>query len=129
MALSIRTANSEDTKEIGALFEQWGMPCKTMEFASETGFAVCNDNGIQGAAYLYKTNSPVSIIDMFVINKDLPKEEKETAIDLLIAALVVNSKKMGYRVIMAEPRFAKSIDRLKKHGFTEMKPGTFWMEF
>jgi hypothetical protein len=132
MSYKIREYNSPTDREVlKTMFVRHGLPEHTVDFASTTGFVLYDSTSgiIRGASFLYMTNSPISMIDLFVIDPDVPKPERTIVIDLLIEVMIYTALVNGFGSILAEPRFVRSFSRLEKHGFKELKPGTFILEF
>lgn len=129
MSLGVFEHTEEHMKRLEELFTQHSYDSDLVNFTSNAGFTVLKDGIIVGAAFLFTTNSPVSYIDMFVVDKNLSREDRNLAIETLLAAIVALSLEWGYKVILAVPRFTKSEKRLLDLGFTEFKSGSYMMRF
>ena len=125
----IRAYHHDDRSKVNKLYNDWNLPKETIDYISESGFVVVKNGHIKGAAFLYTTNSPISMIDCFVVDRYEEKKSKDEIIDGLIETMVDRARKQGSKAIIAEPRFVKSFQRLKKHGFSEFKTGRFWRGF
>ncbi len=128
--MKLRGVRPDDLPAVGKLFAKHGLPENTIDFASTTGHLVYEpgDGTIVGAAFLYLTNSPIAMIDLFVVDPGVKRQERAKLIDGLLEVLKATAIIHGYKHILAEPRFAKSFERLEKHGFKELKPGSFILE-
>lgn len=120
-----------DAEELKALYEAHEKGTGITEALSTSGYlARSNKDGkIVGAAFLYTTNSPMAIVDSFVVDKDLNRLGRNFVIENLLAAVTALAYEWDYKFLLAEPRFSKSEKRLQELGFTEFRPGSYILRF
>lgn len=127
VVMVVRDYVPTDKDAVASLFESWAIPSRAMDYASTTGY-VLEDVEIHGAVFLYKTNSPVSMIDLFVIDPSMSKEKRDQGIDELLVTVIKDARQSGSKMLVAEPRFSRSFSRLERHGFKRLNMNSFSME-
>lgn len=125
----VREAYVQDMPKISLLMQEWGLGAHHINYVSDIGFVVPDGDKINGAAFLYTTNSPMAHMEAFVVNRKIPKKMRSSVIDALILKVIDAAKSMGFKCLIAEPSFDRSQSRLLEHGFRESGVRKFLMEF
>lgn len=83
-----------------------------------TGFVVVDaDDKMFCAGWLYKTDSPISALEWIVADPLATPEERDSALDVLIEALIAKAHEFKKPMIFTSVVHPKLLDRLLKHGF------------
>ncbi len=106
--------------EIKQLWEDRNLPVADIKILSEFGVVAKKENKIVGVMFLYLTvGTPISLIRFPVVDKELNKEEHETAINGLIKNTMILSKNLGYDYSLCTTNHKGLIKRLKDHGYSQ----------
>lgn len=79
----------------------------------ETGFIVEN----VAAAFLYKTDSCMALIEMIIYNPRSPKEIRQKALDDVIEAVILEAKGQDFEVLAGFTDLPVVVERSKKFNF------------
>ncbi len=110
----------DDFRDISNIFEEYNIHKSVIELSSDFGIMYKDSDGnVLGSTFLYFTNSPTIWFDLFVVKKGLQKSLRNTVINTLLEAVIQISLSKGYRYIMVQPSFQKSIKRLEGLGFVK----------
>lgn len=94
-----------------------------VSFLSPLGVCVDGESGLMAAGFIYplKTRSGVSsYADYCIVNPDLPKEQRNQSIEMLIDGMINLSKNLGHELIIANARIPKLINRMTDKGFANL---------
>ncbi len=85
-----------------------------LPFLPPTGFVV---DGV-AMGFLYKTDSKMAWIENLSANPVLPREQRTCGLDLVVAAIIEESRAQGFEVLIGYTNVQAVIDRALNHGFT-----------
>lgn len=78
------------------------------------------------AGFMYKTDSGVAYLDLFLGNKDATKEERFKAMKDVCAALVEEAKKdKDIKMVLCYPSLESVVEAGKSNGFVQCSPHKF----
>lgn len=84
----------------------------------QTGLVVESDDGVPiCAGFMFRTDSPVAIINHLVSDPTYEREARSMAVDLLIMDLVGIAKSMGYLMVTGATNLSRLTERYQKLGF------------
>lgn len=101
---------TQDFEAIKAWGKQWGADYD-VDLFPPTGYIV---PGI-AAYFIYYTDSKVVWLENMVCNKEVPKEQREVAIEQVVTAVLKEVNSKGYKVAYANTSNRIVIDRAIKH--------------
>lgn len=102
-----------DYDMIKSWHKDWEKQCPPKDCLSDLGIVV--DECVAG--FLYSTDSKVCFFDCFISDPAVTKEERNSALDVLVASLVQAAKDLENTVIVANSVSGNIKDRALKHGF------------
>lgn len=83
----------------------------------EIGIVVYQGEKMACAAWIYKTDSAFCILDMFVANPEIRKDERNESINYLFDVSKNIIKELGFQSIYTMTSHSSLISRLEKNGF------------
>lgn len=83
----------------------------------ETGFIVEN----VAAAFLFRTDSSMALIEMIIYNPETPKDIRQKALNEVIESVILEAASLGYETLSGFTDMGVVIERAKSFGFTEVK--------
>lgn len=104
-------------------WQAWGWDPVPFEFLAPTGFIISKDGKDICASWLYCTDTPICWHENFISDKGAAKDDRDGALDYLIAAVDEQARVMGFRVICSAVKHNGLMRRLEKHGFNQTDTG------
>lgn len=89
------------------------------EALPQTGYIV---PGV-AAGFLYRTDSSVCWLESLIANKDVPKEERTRALDVVVVALTRDAKKLGFKTLLGSTQLEAVVKRAQRLGWSYMGGG------
>lgn len=111
--IGARRYKEDDFEMISLWWEKHGLLAPLKDMYPEHGFVVEN----VAAAFLYKTDSAISLIEMVAYNPDAPKDIRQKALDEVIEAVIMTAKGMGFKTLSGFTDLQVVVERAKKFGF------------
>ena len=121
MSMEVRRYKPKDWDTVNSWFLSRNMPSMPKSVLPPTGFIV---DGI-GAAFLYKTDGGVALLENYISNPLTTHQERIEALDLVTEALVLEAVKCKFKVVVAFSKVLSVSDNCKNHNFKLL--GTFEM--
>lgn len=75
------------------------------------------------AGFLYRTDSSLCWLECLVANKDVPKEERNLALDAVVVALSQDAKKLGFKTLLGSTQLAAVVKRAQRLGWSYVGGG------
>lgn len=100
-------------KDIIKWFHQWEIASHIIETLPNTGLIVEN----VAAIFLYCTNSKLCFIESLISNREISKEVRDEAKDMLTSQILEYAKQCGYKYIASYSSNPKVVELSVKHGF------------
>jgi hypothetical protein len=85
----------------------------------ENGFIIPG----KAAGFLYRTDSSVAWIENLIAAPDLSREERNQAVDAIVAAVVERAKELGFDVLLGYTVLDVVVQRAKRFGFMHVTDG------
>jgi hypothetical protein len=103
-----------DYKRLQAFYASWDLKAPDPMFLPHIGYMVDDI----AAGFIYFTDSKIAIIDNFITNKQSNKEERDSALDGIVKALLGSAKTGGAKMIKCDSDIDAIKKRAVKMGFT-----------
>ena len=100
-------------KQLKTWFEQWNISVSIMDVVPTTGFIIDN----VAAMFVYETNSKVCFFDCLICNKEIDKDIRSEALDMLVNYGEKYAKDKGYSYIFSNSHYDAVVKRAENHGF------------
>ena len=91
----------------------------TPDALPQTGFIIPG----KAAGFLYRTDSSIAWIEGLVAAPGLEREERSQAIDAVVAALIEEAGRLGFKTLMAYTVLDAVVKRSERFGFTYVSGG------
>jgi hypothetical protein len=91
----------------------------TPDVLPQTGYIIPG----KAAGFLYRTDSSVAWIEGLVAAPHLDKEERNQAVDQIVAAICQKSKELGFRMLLGYTVLDVVVKRAQRHGFNYVGGG------
>jgi len=75
------------------------------------------------AAFMYETDSAISLLEMIIYNPAAPKDTRQKALDEVIEAVILQARGLGYEVLAGFTDMPVVVERSKKFGFVPRGTG------
>jgi hypothetical protein len=85
----------------------------------ENGFIVPG----KAAGFLYRTDSSVAWIENIVAAPGLSREERNEAVDAVVAAIIERAKELGFELLVGYTLLDVVVKRAERFGFTHVDGG------
>ncbi|AEI68032.1 hypothetical protein [Corallococcus macrosporus] len=85
----------------------------------QTGYVIPG----KAAGFLYRTDSSLAMIENLVAAPGLSKEERNEAVDLIVAAICTESARLGFKILLGTTQLDAVVKRAEKHGFIYVDGG------
>jgi len=124
--MSIRRYTPEDYKELTSWYTKRNMVLVQEYHLAKIGFIV---EGV-AAGFLIQTDANMGILEPFIANPEASKEDRDTALDMIIEALVHTAQELGYMSVFGFGKSLPMIRRSARHGFIviEVNSSTMFKE-
>lgn len=106
-----------DFEEINNWYYKRNLPSIPQHLLPPTGFIVPQI----AAAFLYKTDSALAIIEGCISNPESFQEDRALALDLLLEQLVIEAKKEGFKMLMVSANKQSIIETCQEWEFKEVE--------
>ncbi|GHG84957.1 hypothetical protein [Comamonas sp. JC664] len=105
-------------EHIKAWLQSWD-EIVTPDGLPQTGFVVPG----KAAGFLYRTDSSLALIENLVAAPGLSKEERNEAVDLVVAAICKEATRLGFKILLGTTQLDAVVKRAEKHGFIYVDGG------
>lgn len=85
----------------------------------ENGFIIPG----KAAGFLYRTDSSVAWIENLVAAPGLDRQERNLAVDAIVAAVVERARELGFEVLMGYTSLEAVLNRAERFGFMHVASG------
>lgn len=89
------------------------------ELLSGLGFVV---DGI-AACWIYETGTPLVVLEHLVANPEVDLDQRDEAIDAVVAAALAEAHRRGGRFVYATTKLPAVVERARRHGFNVAREG------
>lgn len=100
-----------------------GWPALPDDALPKSGLIVVADGVPAVAGFMYMTDSSWGVLEFIVGNKDVSKDTRKQALDVLIPGLLTIAKEHGKRLVFSSVSHPSLIDGYKRHGMIETDKG------
>lgn len=99
-------------------WNDWGFTPPPIDFLSDYGLIIYDEEVPVCAGFIYITNSSVALVNWVISNKEYrEKPNRSKAIDELIGNLTYLCKKGGYKYVFVNNNNSQLISRFENHGY------------
>jgi len=117
MSFEIRKLDlNKDYKELFGWWKDWGWDPFPKQLLPETGLMVFDGEKNICAGWIYKTDTKICWLENIISNKDY-KDNRNTAISMLVEALGDEAKALGFSVVMTATKSKGLINKYRKVGY------------
>jgi len=109
----IRYESSKHQHYILSWLKQWNLSEDKINILSSTGFIIPDVCCI----FLYETNSIIAYLDFFMSNKFISDEIRNTCLDKVVYAAILEAKAKGYQRLVGNSKYNAVVDRANRLGF------------
>ena len=106
----------KDYKDVSSWWKSQGWPVLSRDMLSDDGFIAYDDNKKYAATWVYKTNSPIYIMEWLVGNPDVDYSLRKQGIVLVVEMSSLFAKESGAKSLLtmtSNERFAEKLEELK----------------
>ena len=115
----LRKYNKTDFNEISTWFQDRKIAIQE-DYLSKTGFIVPDT----AAGFLYRTDANFCIFECFIGNPKKTSEERDAALNSIVAALIGEAKEMGFKEVYGFATSQSMIRRGFEQGFKQLETCT-----
>lgn len=109
--------NPEDYNEISSWWTKQDWPAIPLQMLSDSGFIVEEDGVKIAATWIFKTNSPIYLMEWTVANPDISWDKRSEGLELITNEACKWAKKNGAASVFTMTKHERFIDKLKDYGF------------
>lgn len=119
ISLKVRKFSKEDHKDIVNWWNEQDFPALPIELLSPNGFIVEDEEEKIAATWVYRTDSPIYIMEWTVGNPSLDFKKRGAGLDLLIDNASTWAKEDGALLLFTMAEHKRLISRLENKNFTK----------
>ena len=118
--MEIKSFNTNtDYNDVSSWWKAQDWPILPESILSDCGFIIKDNNLKIAATWVFKTNSPIYIMEWTVGNPEVSWEKRQEGIQLLTEAASSWSKEHGASYLLTMTKSKRFIEKLKDSGFKE----------
>lgn len=117
--MKARLYTPDDYPMVCKWWESWGWPCIPEESLPSIGVVIESDNTPVSAAWIYRTDSNMCLLEWFISSKETTKQQRKGSVEALIKASTEMAKSLGFSRVFCSVRNANLMKKLENSGFAK----------
>ena len=117
--MQVRNFSPADYAVLVSWYMQRGLDAPDSYLLPSTGVVVSKEGEDVAAAFMYRTDSPIAVLEGLISSPNSSREDRREAMGIALQALKEQALESGFRALSAVSSHEGVIDLLKSNGFED----------